>query len=131
MTTLYQQCKVIAEPVVKGYKTDVTVHDRRELGRAEPGAVGFWFPRENGSFLCWCPRKRVLAGCVPMNERRDALVWVRDWIDHLDSYFRPRPWYRVECKGKRGHGTVTPTRFADIKTALDIALEQEERHEHV
>jgi len=51
MQTIYQQLKILAKPILKAYKEDLTIHDKKDIQNAKPGDKFIWFCRESGTQL--------------------------------------------------------------------------------
>lgn len=101
--TLYAQLKAIADAypdLLRAYRTDLTVHDKRTCMAMEPGEHWLWLIWEHGTHL------------YPLTGEHDP-VWITYWNSGTGGYGK-----RVAClirsEGK-GHGTVERIKLEDAE----------------
>lgn len=105
--TLYARLKKVAAPVLRSYKTDLTVHDRKICTVMRPGDAAIYAVRESGTHFA---TYRNMEDDTPQK----AMATAQRAIDYLDAIVTTSSdvrWYLVECTSPR-RGTVTPMKFA-------------------
>lgn len=121
MNTLYKKIVEIAEPIVKRYHTDVTIHDRSTLASLQPGDVVLWACRESGSHIAW-----LLFADPTMNaaKRRNAIFANRSIWNAANSFWPGMQWYVLTPTDHDGRGTVERVSLKKAEVLFTDALDE-------
>lgn len=99
MTTLQQKMVQIAEPIVKHYWSDVTVHDFPAVDKMQVGEVRLWALRKTGTWLCSLAQNRD-----DKCEFQGIVGWITQNPDYIDG---ERNFFLLH-KTSENDGTITP-----------------------
>lgn len=121
MRTLYEQMRTAAEPVLKNFHTDLSVHDARGLERTTAGQNGIWIVRDSGTHFI--PRPDVTD---PAAIRTIAMI--QSYLVHLHALHPAARWHTFSVVSDGGYGHLSACPAIHALQLVSSWLDQASRH---